>query len=71
MKVTIKTLQGKLFTVRIHHSKDSDGAGIFTKVDAEPSDSIFDLKTKIFESQSHALEHQKLIYSGNFLVSFV
>ena len=34
------------------------------QVDAEPEDSVGTLKSKIAESQGHAVENQKLIYSG-------
>ncbi|TFK53692.1 UV excision repair protein Rad23 [Heliocybe sulcata] len=50
MKVTIKTLQQKVFTV-----------------DAEPSETVGDLKKKILENQGHSVESQKIIYSGKVL----
>ncbi|KAF8514229.1 hypothetical protein BU17DRAFT_77090 [Hysterangium stoloniferum] len=50
MKITIKTLQQKLF-----------------QIEADASETVFDLKSKIFESQGHTIENQKLIYSGKVL----
>ncbi|KAI0779368.1 hypothetical protein C8Q74DRAFT_1198410 [Fomes fomentarius] len=50
MKVTVKTLQQKVF-----------------QIDAEGSDTVGDLKKKIQEAQGHAVESQKLIYSGKVL----
>ncbi|KAI0358688.1 UV excision repair protein Rad23 [Trametes cingulata] len=50
MKITVKTLQQKVF-----------------QIDAEPSDTVADLKKKIQENQGHAVESQKLIYSGKVL----
>ncbi|KAI0645922.1 XPC-binding domain-containing protein [Trametes meyenii] len=47
MKITVKTLQQKVF-----------------QIDAEGSDTVADLKKKIQETQGHAAESQKLIYSG-------
>ncbi|TDL25989.1 UV excision repair protein Rad23 [Rickenella mellea] len=37
------------------------------QIDAEGSDTIGDLKTKILESQGHTVESQKLIYAGKVL----
>ncbi|KAI1781811.1 UV excision repair protein Rad23 [Ganoderma leucocontextum] len=50
MKITVKTLQQKVF-----------------QIDAEGSDTVGDLKKKIQETQGHAAESQKLIYSGKVL----
>ncbi|PCH36178.1 UV excision repair protein Rad23 [Wolfiporia cocos MD-104 SS10] len=50
MKITVKTLQQKVF-----------------QIDAEGSDTVADLKNKIQQSQGHAVETQKLIYSGKIL----
>jgi UV excision repair protein RAD23 len=50
MKITIKTLQQKVFQI------DADGA-----------DTVADLKKKIHDAQGHAVESQKLIYSGKVL----
>ncbi|KAI0786716.1 hypothetical protein C8Q75DRAFT_771023 [Abortiporus biennis] len=50
MKITVKTLQQKVF-----------------HIEAEGSDTVADLKTKIQESQGHAVESQKIIYSGKIL----
>ncbi|KAF9241563.1 UV excision repair protein Rad23 [Melanogaster broomeanus] len=51
MKITIKTLQQKVF-----------------QIDAESSETVGDLKQKILSAQGHAVESQKLIYSGKVLV---
>ncbi|KAF8844336.1 UV excision repair protein Rad23 [Paxillus ammoniavirescens] len=50
MKITVKTLQQKVF-----------------QIDADGSESVGDLKQKILSSQGHAVESQKLIYSGKVL----
>ncbi|OSX66108.1 hypothetical protein POSPLADRAFT_1131594 [Postia placenta MAD-698-R-SB12] len=50
MKITVKTLQQKVF-----------------QIDADGSDTVVDLKQKIQENQGHAVESQKLIYSGKIL----
>ncbi|EPT04515.1 hypothetical protein FOMPIDRAFT_1113538 [Fomitopsis schrenkii] len=50
MKITVKTLQQKVF-----------------QIDAEGSDTVVDLKKKIEQNQGHAVESQKLIYSGKIL----
>ncbi|EMD37713.1 hypothetical protein CERSUDRAFT_83454 [Gelatoporia subvermispora B] len=50
MKLTVKTLQQKVF-----------------HIDAEGSDTVADIKQKISESQGHAVESQKIIYSGKIL----
>lgn len=50
MKITIKTLQQKLFTV-----------------DVEPEDTVATIKSKISDEHGHAIESQKLIYSGKVL----
>lgn len=50
MKITVKTLQQKQFTI-----------------DAEPSDTIGDVKARIQAEQGHSAETQKLIYSGTLI----
>jgi len=50
MKITLKTLQQKVF-----------------QIDAEGSDTVGDIKKKIQETQGHAVENQKIIYSGKVL----
>ncbi|KAH9858973.1 hypothetical protein C2E23DRAFT_800790 [Lenzites betulinus] len=50
MKITVKTLQQKVF-----------------QIEAEGSETVADLKKKIQEAQGHAIESQKLIYSGKVL----
>jgi UV excision repair protein RAD23 len=47
MKITIKTLQQKLF-----------------QLDAEPTETVADLKGKIEELHGHPATTQKIIYSG-------
>ncbi|CAE7226093.1 unnamed protein product [Rhizoctonia solani] len=37
------------------------------QVDAEPSDTVLQLKEKVKDAQGHQVEHQKLIYSGKIL----
>ncbi|KEP53408.1 UV excision repair protein RAD23 [Rhizoctonia solani 123E] len=37
------------------------------QVDAEPTDTVLDLKQKVKDAQGHQVEHQKLIYSGKIL----
>lgn len=39
------------------------------QLDAEGSETVGDLKIKIQEAQGHAVDHQKLIYSGAFAVA--
>lgn len=34
-------------------------------IDAEPTDTVGDLKQKVLESQGHAIASQKIIYSGS------
>ncbi|KZT66392.1 UV excision repair protein Rad23 [Daedalea quercina L-15889] len=50
MKITVKTLQQKVF-----------------QIDAEGTDTVGELKKKIEQSQGHAVDTQKLIYSGKIL----
>ncbi|KAI0295827.1 hypothetical protein B0F90DRAFT_1637252 [Multifurca ochricompacta] len=50
MKITVKTLQQKVFHVEV-----------------EPDDTISILKKKIEDQQGHAIESQKIIYSGKVL----
>ncbi|KAF8264427.1 hypothetical protein EI94DRAFT_1593267 [Lactarius quietus] len=50
MKITVKTLQQKVFYV-----------------EAEPAETISDLKAKIESEQGHAITTQKIIYSGKVL----
>jgi len=50
MKLTIKTVTQKVFTV-----------------EADPSETVGQVKQKISESQGHAVEHQKIIFSGKIL----
>ncbi|KAI0829791.1 hypothetical protein BC628DRAFT_1358781 [Trametes gibbosa] len=50
MKITVKTLQQKVF-----------------QIEAEGNETVADLKKKIQEAQGHAIESQKLIYSGKVL----
>ena len=41
------------------------------QLDAEPSDTVADLKGKIQESQGHSPELQKLIYAGAHILPFL
>ncbi|KAH9159134.1 hypothetical protein EDB89DRAFT_2223126 [Lactarius sanguifluus] len=50
MKITVKTLQQKVFYV-----------------EADPDDTVLVLKEKILSQQGHAVETQKIIYSGKVL----
>jgi UV excision repair protein RAD23 len=36
------------------------------QIDAEGSETVGDLKKKVQQTQGHAVENQKLIYSGEF-----
>lgn len=65
MKITIKTLQQKVF----HVSHVSDPLSLLSlapllQVDAEPEDTISVLKEKIEASQGHVVSSQKIIFSG-------
>jgi len=50
MKITVKTLQQKVF-----------------QIEADPADTVLDLKEKIKDQQGHPVEAQKIIYSGKVL----
>ncbi|KAI0255161.1 hypothetical protein BJV78DRAFT_1273745 [Lactifluus subvellereus] len=50
MKITVKTLQQKVF-----------------QIEADPTDTVSDLKEKIKDQQGHPVEAQKIIYSGKVL----
>lgn len=72
MKITVKTLQQKVFqvcTATLSVVCRSEVCGSL-QIDAEGSDTVGDLKKKIQEAQGHAVESQKLIYSGAFLEDF-
>ena len=70
MKVTIKTLQQKVFQVcytsYVISCTDYQAHLLpcSLKIDAEGADTVGDLKNKISESQGHPVDNQKLIYSG-------
>ncbi|GJJ14939.1 hypothetical protein Clacol_009209 [Clathrus columnatus] len=59
MKITIKTLQQKLFQV------------VDFQIEADGSDTIGVVKAKIEEAHGHPVEQQKLIYSGKVLADSV
>ncbi|KAF7980795.1 hypothetical protein HWV62_36871 [Athelia sp. TMB] len=66
MKITVKTLQQKVFTV----SDSSSGwcrPDPAAQLDAEGSDTVGDLKAKIQAEQGHDVAAQKLIYAGKVL----
>ena len=66
MKITVKTLQQKLFQVsRMLHLCTSNHSPSI-QIEADGADTVADLKSKIAESQGHNVESQKLIYSGKF-----
>lgn len=69
MKLTIKTLQQKMFQVRnVTYCLQQSLMRI--KLEAEGSETIADLKQKISNTQGHSVESQKLIFSGTALQSF-
>jgi UV excision repair protein RAD23 len=65
MKITLKTLQQKVFTVRnIIHGSGFGSLSSYSQIDADESDTVGDLKKKVQETQGHPVESQKIIYSG-------
>ena len=67
MKITIKTLQQKVFHVSwlsYHSSVLYAYLASSFQVEADPSDTISILKEKIRADQGHPVESQKIIYSG-------
>jgi UV excision repair protein RAD23 len=71
MKITIKTLQQKVFQVNqpVRVCLYGSDADHLSQIDAETSETVGDLKKKIQEKQGHVVEDQKLIYSGKLEVS--
>jgi hypothetical protein len=70
MKITIKTLQQKVFHVSFTlFSSAVDSYLTSFQVEADPAETISDLKEKINADQGHPVESQKIIYSGN--VTFI
>jgi len=68
MKITVKTLQQKVFQVNgplpiLHRSISS-----LSQIDAESTDTVGDLKNKIQDTQGHATSSQKIIYSGEIIL---
>lgn len=66
MKITIKTLQQKVFHVSLlsYHSSVVYVHLPSFQVEADPSESILQLKEKIEADQGHPVGSQKIIYSG-------
>ena len=67
MKITIKTLQQKVFHVSwlsYHSSVLYAHLASSFQVEADPSESILQLKEKIEADQGHPVGSQKIIYSG-------
>ena len=66
MKITVKTLQQKVFQVTPHLGLPPGITETHRcpQIDAEPSDTVGVLKSRIETEQGHAISGQKLIYSG-------
>ena len=73
MKITVKTLQQQVFQVRrsarcflfLLSLRDSQRLSITcVQLDAEGSDTVAVLKEKIYKTRGHAVDAQKLIFSG-------
>jgi hypothetical protein len=64
MKITIKTLQQKVFHVSLVSYLPSAVHAHLAQVEADPADTISVLKEKINADQGHPVESQKIIYSG-------
>jgi len=67
MKITVKTLQQKVFqvcTIAVATNKYRESYRRRRQIDAEPSDTVGVLKNRIETEQGHAVSGQKLIYSG-------
>jgi len=65
MKITIKTLQQKVFHVSFIPMTYQSYLNPSSQVEADPADTISNLKEKINADQGHPVESQKIIYSGN------
>ena len=64
MKITIKTLQQKVFSVSLILLTLNLLLTPLSQVDAEPADTISTLKEKIAADQGHTVASQKIIFSG-------
>ena len=64
MKITIKTLQQKVFSVSFILTILDLLLTFLSQVDAEPADTISTLKEKIAADQGHTVASQKIIFSG-------
>lgn len=64
MKITIKTLQQKVFQVFCSRKFPSISCSLTLQIDAENQDTIADLKKRIEEAHGHPVSNQKLINSG-------
>lgn len=71
MKITVKTLQQKVFQVSsivaTHTGSYAQYPTVFFQVDVEGDDTIASLKAKIQDLQGHAIASQKIIYSGRVI----
>lgn len=72
MKITVKTLQQKVFQVRSLCAPEVRNRSLIRdsrhgQIDAEGSDTVADLKSKIQQSQGHTPESQKIIFAGEDL----
>jgi UV excision repair protein RAD23 len=68
MKITVKTLQQKVFQVCYTNGDERRShTHRYGQLDAEDSDTVADLKKKIHETQGHPAESQRLIFSGEDL----
>lgn len=63
MKITVKTLQQKVFQVCLIYEVLTANSCL-RQIDADGAETVGDLKKKIQEIQGHTIESQKLIYSG-------
>lgn len=66
MKITIKTLQQKVFQVR-SASPVRCRRPTRPQIDADGEDTVGELKEKISEAHGHPVESQKLIYAGTLI----
>jgi len=64
MKITIKTLQQKVFSVSFILPTLNLLLTPLSQVEAEPDDTISALKEKITADQGHPVASQKIIFSG-------
>ena len=64
MKITIKTLQQKIFQVFLIPITPWISCSPAAQIEAEGEDTVADVKKRIEDSQGHRVADQKLIYSG-------